>query len=127
MEVRSVYERLTRDADLVIGLERENIIRGLRALQEIGYRMSIPVSVEQFADSATRETWRRDKGMLVLKFWSDEHLRTLIDVFIYEPFDFATEISFARREEVMSGVAAPVVRLETLLRMKKEASNAVQR
>ena len=25
------YERLTKDLDLVIGLERENIIRGLRA------------------------------------------------------------------------------------------------
>jgi hypothetical protein len=28
------YERLTRDVDLVIGLEPENIIRGLRTLGE---------------------------------------------------------------------------------------------
>jgi hypothetical protein len=34
------YERLTRDVDLVIGLEPENIIRGLRALLGFGYRMS---------------------------------------------------------------------------------------
>ena len=44
------YERLTKDLDLVIGLERENIIRGLRALMKIGYRMSIPVTPEDFAD-----------------------------------------------------------------------------
>jgi len=30
------YERLTRDVDLVIGLEPENIIRGLRALLGLG-------------------------------------------------------------------------------------------
>jgi hypothetical protein len=44
------YERLTRDLDLVIGLEPENIIRGLRALLGLGYRMSIPITPEQFAD-----------------------------------------------------------------------------
>lgn len=41
------YERLTRDIDLVIGLEPENIIRGLRTLQGIGYRMAIPVTPEE--------------------------------------------------------------------------------
>lgn len=116
------YERLTQDVDLVIGLERENLIRGLRALQGIGYEMSIPVSPEEFADAGLRESWRREKGMLVLKLWSDRHIRTPIDVFVYEPFDFAKEISLARREEVMPGVEAPVIRLETLLRMKREAA-----
>ena len=56
------YERLTRAVDLVIGLEPENIIRGLRALQNIGYQMVIPVTPEQFADPATRELWRRAKA-----------------------------------------------------------------
>jgi hypothetical protein len=49
------YERLTRDVDLVIGLEPENIIRGLRALLGLGYRMSIPVTPEQFADPGNHE------------------------------------------------------------------------
>jgi hypothetical protein len=43
------YERLTRNVDLVIGLKPRNIIRGLRALMKIGYRMSIPVTPEDFA------------------------------------------------------------------------------
>jgi hypothetical protein len=44
------YERMTRDLDLVIGLEPNNIIRGLRALLGLGYHMSISVTPEQFAD-----------------------------------------------------------------------------
>ena len=52
------YERLTRDLDLVIGLEPENIIRGLRALLGLGYRISIPVTPEQFADPENRKVWR---------------------------------------------------------------------
>jgi hypothetical protein len=55
------HERLTRDVDLVIGLEPENIIRGLRALLGLGYRMSIPVTPEQFAGPGNRKAWRREK------------------------------------------------------------------
>ena len=91
------YERFTRDLDLVIGLERKNIIRGLRALMTIGYQMRIPVTPEQFADPALREQWRREKNMVVLQLWSDIHRRTPIDVFVYEPFDFKKELTRARR------------------------------
>jgi len=67
------YERLTVDLDLVISLDRENVIRGLQALQAIDYHMSIPITPEQFAEPALREQWRKEKGMVVLKLWSDLH------------------------------------------------------
>ena len=54
----------------MIGLEPENITRGLQTLIGIGYRISIPVTPEQFADSVQREEWREAKGMIVLKLWS---------------------------------------------------------
>jgi len=112
------YERLTRDIDLVIGLDPQNIIRGLRALLEIGYRMSIPVTPEQFADAEQRESWRREKNMVVLKLWSDEHRRTPVDVFIYEPFVFAEEYSAAKWEVVAGDQKAPIIQYETLVKMK---------
>ena len=115
------YERLTRDVDLVIGLEPDNIVRGLHALQEIGYRMSIPVTPEQFADVRQREMWRKEKDMIVLKLWSDMHRRTPVDVFVFEPFDFAHELAAAKREIIMGGLSAPVVAYETLLAMKSAA------
>src|ERR1035437_234602 len=94
------YERFTKDVDLVIGLEPGNIIRGLRALEGMDYHMSIPATPEDFADAKKRETWRTQKNMIVLKLWSDAHRRTPIDVFVYEPFDFALEYEMARREQV---------------------------
>ena len=115
------YERLTKDLDLVIGLERENIIAALTALQAIDYQMAVPASPEDFANSELRETWRREKGMIVLKLWSDTHRRTPIDVFIYEPFDFEGEYAAARRENVLGPMQAPVVRYDTLIKMKKAA------
>ena len=116
------YERFTNDVDLVIGLDRDNIRRGLRALMALGYQMRIPVTPEQFADPRLRESWRREKDMTVLPLWSDAHRRTPVDVFVYEPFDFSEEYGLARRERVAGNDTAPVIRLETLLMMKRAAA-----
>jgi len=116
------YERLTRDLDLVIGLEPGNLVRGLEALFAVGYSPAIPVSAQDFANPEMRELWRREKNMLVLKLWSDLHRRTPIDVFVYEPFDFGREYLAAERMEIATGLAAPFVTLDTLLAMKREAA-----
>jgi len=116
------YEGLTRHIDLVIGLEPENIIRGLRALLGLGYRMSIPVTPEQFADPGNREAWRNEKNMTVLRLWSDFHGRTPIDVFVHEPFLFAQEYTVARWEKVAEDLQTPVVRRETLIAMERSAA-----
>lgn len=115
------YERLTRDVDLVIGLEHDNIVRGLQSLLAIGYHLSIPVTPEEFAQAERREEWRREKNMIVLKLWSDQHRRTPIDIFVYEPFAFAQEFASAKIETVFENITAPVVSYETLLQMKAAA------
>ncbi|MGA2852688.1 MAG: hypothetical protein ABSE90_00950 [Verrucomicrobiota bacterium] len=115
------YERLTVDVDLVIGLQRENILRGLRALQAAGWQMAIPVTPEDFANPKLRESWRKGKNLVALKLWSDAHRRTPVDVFVYEPFDFEKEYAAAKREMVAGKVSAPVVRYKTLLAMKRKA------
>jgi len=86
--------------------------------------MSIPAKPEDFANPETREDWRRSKGMITLKLWSDPHQRTPVDIFVYEPFDFAKEYATATTLEVSPGVAEPLVSLETLLKMKHNAGRA---
>ncbi len=115
------FVRLTRDVDIVLALNPENASRGLNALLAIGYRMSIPASAEDFANAEIREDWRRTKEMVVLKLWSDEHRRTPVDIFVYEPFEFARELTVATILEVCPGLRAPVVSLPTLLQMKRDA------
>ena len=112
------YLRATRDLDLVIQLESANLRRGLECLFEIGYRLAIPVSVEDFADASKREAWRVEKGMIVLKLWSDDHRRTPVDVFVYEPFDFSEEFEKAYLSELQPGIFARIVSLEALIEMK---------
>jgi hypothetical protein len=113
------YVRTTYDIDIVVALTAENIEKAFMALASVGYRPKQPITSSQFADAELRETWRRDKQMLVLQFWADE--KPGVDVFVYEPFDFEKEYGAAALEEMGNGVVARFVSVESLLVMKREA------
>jgi hypothetical protein len=115
------YVRMTMDIDLVIALNSENILKALRALEEACFHPAVPVTPEQFADPLNRKRWREEKDMRVLKLWSDKYRLTPVYLFIYEPFDFDVEYGRARRLDLREGWSVPIVSLDTLLRMKREA------
>lgn len=115
------YGRLTHDIDLVVRLEREIVERTFKALASAGYKPMTPITAAQFADPALREVWQREKNMKVLRFWSDAHPETALDLFINEPFDFAAEHAKADIQEAAPGLQVRIVALETLLAMKRAA------
>jgi hypothetical protein len=112
------YLRFTADVDLVVALERSNVLAALRALRELGYRAAVPISDEQFADERERERIRAEKGMMVLNLFSDAHRDTAIDIFVTEPFDFEAEFAAAPPLEVGPGASARFVTIRTLIDMK---------
>jgi hypothetical protein len=59
--------------------------------------------------------------MRVLKLWNDMFRLTPLDVFVHEPFNFNAEYAAALRSDLGDGLTIPIVRLEALLAMKREA------
>lgn len=115
------YGRQTVDLDLVVQLEPESIQALFAALAGLGYQPRVPVTAAGMADAAQRQRWIAEKGMTVLNFFSDRHRETPVDVFVTEPFDFDREYARAPVEEIAPGVPLRIVRLATLLSMKREA------
>ena len=76
------YVRFTQDIDVVIQLERENVLRAMNALTAIGYRPLIPVDAAQFADEALRQQWKDEKGMIVFQMLNPQRESTRIDIFV---------------------------------------------
>lgn len=116
------YLRLTYDVDLVIQLKPRNILPAFRALARLGFRPTIPVTAEQFADAALRADWIRKKRMQVLNFHSDRYRPLTVDVFVREPFDFDREYRAALRGRLAPGLTVRFVCIATLIRMKKLAN-----
>lgn len=115
------YTRATNDIDLVVALDRENALRAVDALTGLGYRPVAPVPAAQFAEPNIRRQWIKDKGMLVFQMRTDNPLDAPVDLFVTEPFDFDRAYAAALPAELIPGLAVPVVPLEILLAMKKEA------
>jgi len=121
------YHRFTKDVDLVLMLEHDNVLNAFAALESLGYRPSVPITAEQFADEELRETLIREKGMRVLQFWSDDHRETPIDVFVRVPFPFEKEYEAATVRELGQAGPVRVVSIPTLMRMKEEADRPEDR
>lgn len=118
------YLRFTRDVDLVVQLLPDNIRRAFDALSTLGYRPSVSISAALFAEPATRAGWILDKGMVVLKFWSDAHRETPVDLFVAEPFEFDAEFERALAKPLYGAVPVRFVSIPTLIRMKEAAGRA---
>lgn len=121
------YLRFTKDVDLVIQLIPDNIAKTFTALGALGYRPSVPVTAEQFADDAIRAGWIRDNGMQVLQLWSDAHPETPIDIFVSEPFPFDEEFAQALVKPLYGSIDVRFVSIPTLIRMKESAGREQDR
>ena len=121
------FLRFTKDADFVIELVPDNVLRMFSTLHSLGYKPSIPVTAAQLADPATREGWIRDKGMQVLQFWSDDHRETPIDVFVTEPFPFDEEYGRALIKPLYGVIEVRFVSIRTLIQMKEVAGREQDR
>lgn len=115
------YGRLTYDLDLVIQLNKENVLRTFSALKGIGYLPRVPVTAEQFGDNSTRQMFVSEKNMTVLSFFSDQYPETAVDVFVTEPFDFDSCYADSYNEEIDKDVTIRFVDLQTLITMKQVA------
>lgn len=115
------YGRLTHDIDLVVQLEPDNLIKAFGALARCGFRPNIPITPDQFADKNLRESWIREKHMIVLNMFSEKDPRARADVFVYEPFDFDQAYAEKTIDRLSDGTDVYVLDINRLIEMKKLA------
>jgi len=112
------YVRFTSDVDLVLSVDRENLVRAMAALKALDYRPRAPVEFDEFADPANRRKWASEKNMTVFSLFSPGHQATEIDLFLEPPIDFASAYTTAVRQEIAPGIEAAFCSLDDLIKMK---------
>ncbi len=113
------YQRFTKDVDIVIELMPEEALRALEALQTVGYSPRLPVKLSDFVNPAIRESWIRDKGMMVFQMYNDKIHQT-VDIFASYPVDF--ELLWNDSIAVDLPEASPrIASIDHLILMKRQA------
>jgi predicted nucleotidyltransferase len=117
------FLRTTKDLDLVIQLDPGNVQRGLLALKNLGFQPVVPVPLEAFADSAIRESWIREKNLVVFSLWHPDRHGFQIDLFASEPFDFSEVYARALRVP-LEKTEAIVIGARDLIALKRQAGRS---
>lgn len=119
-------ERATKDLDLVVYLERKNLIRFLDLMTHLGFRPKVPVKAVEFADPKKRNEWIKNKNMIVFSFYHERDLMKVIDVFVYHPLPFGP--MYKKRELIPLGdCKIPVISIPDLIKLKNKAGRLQDR
>lgn len=113
------YQRLTADLDLLLAMDRENILAALRALGILGYTPALPVPPEALADADSRRRWHDERNLEVFSLISSREQELTVDILVREPFPFDREHQRALLAELAPGLEVPFVALDTLIEMKR--------
>ncbi len=114
------YARFTADIDLVINLEQGEAEKAVKAILTSGLKARLPVDPMQFANKSVRESWIKDKNMLVFSFYQPDNPLLIVDVFVREPFPFRDMVQRAVSMD-MGGITVTVCAITDLIAMKRQA------
>jgi len=119
-------ERATADLDLVLKLEKENLLKFIKVVEKLRLRPKIPAKLSDFVDPKKRELWIKEKGMKVFSLYDPKNPFFLIDIFTEIPFDF-DEVYRQRNRIRFENIVIPVVPIKKLIAMKEESDRPQDR
>lgn len=112
--------RFTKDLDLFLDPQEENVRRAVQAFKTLGFIPRVPVKAEEFISAEKREQWKREKGMLAFTFVNPKNPFENVDLLFSAPMPF--ENAYRRKKVFRSNhIPVPTVSVKDLIRMKREA------
>ncbi|MBI5678210.1 MAG: hypothetical protein HZC52_06925 [Planctomycetes bacterium] len=87
--------RVTQDIDIVIAMDRENVLKITSLLKELGYVPRLPVSPDDLANPDKVKDWIENKNLKAFSFYHKNENYKVLDIVLVHPLDF--EKSFKNR------------------------------
>ncbi len=87
--------RVTQDIDIVIAMDKENVLKLTSLLKESGYVPRLPVSPDDMAEPGKVKDWIESRNLKAFSFYHEKDNYKVIDIVLVHPLDF--EMSFKNR------------------------------
>ncbi len=110
--------RVTQDIDIIISLDRDNIILLNSILKKLGFVPSLPVNPDDLADESIREAWIKEKNLIAFSFRHNTDKFRVVDVILVHPLEFDSAY-LNRTVKSVRDYTINLVSIDDLIKMKK--------
>jgi predicted nucleotidyltransferase len=114
------FARLTADIDLVLDLEKNNVLRCVDALTTRGLQPMLPVAPADFADHVIRNDWIEHRNLQVFTMRDPRNPMLTVDLFARPPIPFE-ELWSDAETFALGGRPVRIASLDHLIAMKRAA------
>lgn len=80
--------RVTQDIDLIISMERENILKVISLLKNLDYLPRLPVIPDDMADPGKVRDWIENRNLKAFSFYHKKESYKVVDIVLDHPLDF---------------------------------------
>ena len=122
------YDRVTKDLDLMLSFDNENMVKFISIAKSLGLRSKVPVEIEELADEKKRELWIKEKNMKVFSFYNPNDDMEYIDIMIQDYIDFEKAYKNKKLIEFKKlGIKVKAISINDLIKLKEIAGRNVDR
>ena len=116
------YDRATKDLDLMISFEKENMDKFIELVKKLGLKPRVPVEPEELGNKNKREFWKKEKNMKVFSFYNPDNDMEYVDIMIQDDIDFEEAYKSKNLVEFKGlGIKIKVISIENLIKLKEIA------
>src|SRR3972149_5599730 len=110
--------RVTQDIDLIILMTRDNVLRTISVMKDLGFVPRLPVPAEDLADAGKVKDWVENKNLKAFSFYNQKEPFRVVDIVLVHPLNF--EDAYCRRVvKKVKDIEISLVAVEDLIAMKK--------
>ncbi|MEW5767936.1 MAG: DUF6036 family nucleotidyltransferase [bacterium] len=110
--------RITYDIDIIISIDRDNVLKLNNTLMNLGYVPRLPVDPNDMADERILNDWIENRNMRAFSFYHKKENLKVVDIVIEHPLDF-TKAFQHRAIKKVDDVGIYVASIDDMISMKK--------
>jgi len=115
------HPRVTKDLDLMISFEKNNMDKFLEIVKSFGLKPRVPVEPEELADKNKRDFWKKEKNMKVFSFYNPKNDLEIIDIMIQDYLDF--DEAYLKKETISdANLSVSMISIDDLIKLKELAN-----
>ncbi|MHA1798539.1 MAG: DUF6036 family nucleotidyltransferase [Candidatus Helarchaeota archaeon] len=110
--------RVTLDIDLIVSMEKGNIVKLNQALKKLNFIPRLPVNPDDLANTEILKKWIDEKNLKAFSFYNKNEEFKVIDIIITHPLDFENAYKHKVTKKIGS-IELYLVSIDDLIKMKQ--------